>query len=67
LNLLRIEAVREDVLDEDNAIEQWPDLVTVPDVADILGVTQQRVRVLAATVTGIGAVGVSSACGAWRR
>ncbi len=45
---VRVEAVREDVLDEDNTIEQWPDLVTVPDVADMLGVTQQRVRVLAA-------------------
>ena len=45
---VRVEVVREDVLDEDNAIEQWPDLVTVPDVAGMLGVTQQRVRVLAA-------------------
>ena len=47
-DVVRIDAIREDVLDEENAREQWPDLVTVPDVAEILGVTQQRVRVLAA-------------------
>jgi hypothetical protein len=43
---VRAEAVREDVLAEDLAHPQLPDLVSVPEVAEILGVTPQRVHTL---------------------
>jgi predicted DNA-binding transcriptional regulator AlpA len=46
--VVRAEAVREDVLDEDLARPQLPDLVTAPEAAEILGVTRQRVHALAA-------------------
>jgi hypothetical protein len=46
--IVRVEVVREDVLDEDNERSNWPDLVSAPEAAEILGVTPQRVHVLAA-------------------
>ena len=48
LPVVRAEAVREDVLDADNAAPMWPDLVSAPEVAEILGTSSQRVHVLAA-------------------
>ena len=44
--LVRAEAVREDVLEADNARPTLPELVSVPEAAEILGVSQQRVREL---------------------
>jgi hypothetical protein len=46
---VRVEAVREDVLDEENARPNLPDLVSAPEAADILGVTSQRLHELAAS------------------
>jgi RNA polymerase sigma factor (sigma-70 family) len=46
--LVRCEAVREDVLAADNARPTLPEIVSVPEAADILGVSQQRARQLAA-------------------
>jgi predicted DNA-binding transcriptional regulator AlpA len=46
--IVRAEAVREDVLDEDLERPQIPDLVSGPEVAEILGITNQRVHQLAA-------------------
>jgi hypothetical protein len=45
---VRVEAVREDVLDEENARSTLPDLVSTPEAAEILGVTAQRLHELAA-------------------
>jgi hypothetical protein len=47
--LVRVEAVRQDVLDAQNARPTLPELVSVPEAAEILGVSQQRVRELAGT------------------
>ena len=44
---VRIEAVREDVLEEQNARPTLPDLVSTPEAAEILGVSAQRLRELA--------------------
>jgi hypothetical protein len=44
---VRIEAVREDVLAEDLERPQLPELVSAPEAAEILGVSAQRVHVLA--------------------
>ena len=44
---VRVEAVRDDVLDEDLARSQLPELVSVPEAAAILGVSPQRVHQLA--------------------
>ena len=46
--IVRAEAVREDLFDEDLARPQWPDLVSGPEAAKMLGVTVQRVHQLAA-------------------
>lgn len=46
--VVRAEALREDVLDDDLARPQLPDLVTAPEAAQILGVSRQRVHALAA-------------------
>jgi predicted DNA-binding transcriptional regulator AlpA len=46
---VRVEAVLQDLLDEDNATPTLPELVTVPEAAVILGVSQQRVHELAAS------------------
>jgi hypothetical protein len=45
---VRVEAVREDVLERENARPTLPDLVSTPEAAEILGVTAQRLRELAA-------------------
>ena len=42
--LARAQAVRQDVLDAENARPTLPELVSVPEAAEILGVSQQRVR-----------------------
>src|SRR5262249_45645432 len=47
--LVRLEAVREDVLDEEIGRPTLPDLVSVPEAAEILGVSPQRVHELAAS------------------
>ena len=46
--VVRAEAVREDVYEEDQAQPQLPDLVSGPEAAEILGVSTQRVHQLAA-------------------
>lgn len=46
--IVRAEAVRQDVLDAENARPTLPELVSVPEAAEILGVSPQRVRELAA-------------------
>jgi hypothetical protein len=46
--MVRVEAVREDVLEEENAQPTLPDLVSTPEAAEILGVSAQRLRELAA-------------------
>lgn len=43
----RAEAVRQDVLEEDNARPTLPELVSAPEAAEILGVSPQRVHELA--------------------
>jgi hypothetical protein len=48
----RAEAVRQDVLEAANARPTLPELVSVPEAAELLGVSQQRVRELAATHAG---------------
>jgi hypothetical protein len=45
---VRVEAVREDVLEEENSRPTLPDLVSSPESAEILGVSAQRLRELAA-------------------
>jgi hypothetical protein len=47
--LVRLEAVRGDVLDEDLARPNIPSLVSGPEAGQILGVSKQRVHQLAAT------------------
>lgn len=47
--IVRAEAVRQDVLEAENARPTLPELVSVPEAAQILGVSQQRVRELAGT------------------
>lgn len=47
--LVRVEAVRGDVLDEDLTRPSIPALVSGPEAAQILGVSKQRVHQLAAT------------------
>jgi len=44
---VRAEAIRQDVLDEDNAKPTLPALVSAPEAAEILGVSPQRVHELA--------------------
>lgn len=46
--VVRAEAVRQDILDAQNARPTLPELVSVPEAAEILGVSPQRVRELAA-------------------
>jgi hypothetical protein len=46
---VRAEATRQDVLDEDNARPTLPQLVSVPEAAEILGVSPQRVHELASS------------------
>ena len=50
--LVRAEAVRQDVLDAENARPTLPELASVPEAAEILGVSPQRVRELAGTSPG---------------
>lgn len=50
--LVRAEAVRQDVLDDENARPTLPELVSVPEAAEILRVSPQRVRELAAANSG---------------
>jgi len=45
--IVRAEAVLQDALDAQNARPTLPELVSVPEVAEILGVSPQRVRELA--------------------
>jgi len=45
---VRIEAVRADLLEEDNARPTLPELVSSPEAAEILGVSAQRLHELAA-------------------
>ena len=45
--LVSVEAVRDDVLDEDNAGAALPELVSAPEAAEILEVSPQRVHELA--------------------
>ena len=47
--LVKSEVVRQDVADEDLAQPTMPELVSVPEAADILGVSKQRVHELAAS------------------
>jgi hypothetical protein len=46
--LVRAEAVRQDVLDAENARPTLPELVSLPEAAELLGVSPQRVRELSA-------------------
>lgn len=46
--VVRIEAVRQDILDAENARPTLPELVSTPEAAEILGVTAQRLHQLAA-------------------
>lgn len=48
-DVVRLEAVHEDVLDEELAVPNYPDLVSGPEAASILGVSRQRVHQLATT------------------
>jgi hypothetical protein len=50
--IARAEAVRQDVLDAENARPTLPELVSVPEAAEILGVSPQRVRELTVTNPG---------------
>lgn len=45
--VVRLEAVRDDVVDEELAEPNYPDLVSGPEIAQILGVSRQRVHQLA--------------------
>jgi predicted DNA-binding transcriptional regulator AlpA len=47
-DVVRAEAVRADVADEDLERPPFPEVVTAPEVAEILGITRQRVHTLAA-------------------
>lgn len=46
--VVRVEAVRHDVLDAENAKPTLPELVSAPEAGEILGVSPQRVHELAA-------------------
>lgn len=46
--VVRVEAIRQDVLEVENSRPTLPELVSAPEVADILGVSSQRVHELAA-------------------
>ena len=46
--VVRAEAVRQDVLDAENARPTLPELVSAPEAAEILGVSPQRLHELAA-------------------
>jgi hypothetical protein len=46
--VVRAEAVRQDVLDAENARPRLPELVSAPEAAEILGVSPQRLHELAA-------------------
>jgi predicted DNA-binding transcriptional regulator AlpA len=46
--VVRVETVREDVRDAELEVPNYPDLVSGPEVAELLGVTRQRVHQLAA-------------------
>jgi hypothetical protein len=48
---VRAEAVRQDVLDAENARPTLPDLVSVPEAAEILGVSPQRAHELAGSTS----------------
>lgn len=48
-DVVRLEAVTDDVLEEELAIPNYPDLVSGPEAAAILGVSRQRVHQLATT------------------
>ncbi len=50
--IVRVEAVHVDVLDEEIARPMLPELVSVPEAAEILGVSPQRVHELAADGQG---------------
>ena len=50
--LVRAEAVRQDVLDAANARPTLPELVSLPEAAELLGVSPQRVRELSANNAG---------------
>ncbi len=50
--LVRVESVREDVLEAENEQPTLPDLVSAPEAAEILGVSPQRLHELAATNSG---------------
>jgi predicted DNA-binding transcriptional regulator AlpA len=50
--IVRIDAVRVEVLEEEIARPTLPELVSVPEVAEILGVSPQRVHELAADGRG---------------
>lgn len=50
--LVRAEAVRQDVLDAANARPTLPELVSLPEAAELLGVSPQRVRELSGTNAG---------------
>jgi hypothetical protein len=49
---VRLEAVRQDVLEAENARPTLPDLVSGPEAAEILGVSAQRLHELAAGHAG---------------
>ncbi len=49
---VRVEAMREDVLEEENARPNYPDLVSGAEAARILGVSRQRLHTLAAQHPG---------------
>jgi hypothetical protein len=48
----RADAIRQDMLDAENAKPTLPELVAVPEAAEILGVSPQRVRELSVTNPG---------------
>ena len=50
--VVRLEAVRQDVLDAENERPTLPALVSAPEAAEILGVSAQRVHELAAAIPG---------------
>lgn len=47
--VVRAEAIRQDLLEAENSRPTLPELVSAPEVADILGVSSQRVHELAAS------------------
>jgi hypothetical protein len=61
--IVRAEATRQDVLDAENARPTLPELVSVPEAAEMLGVSQQRVCELAAANASSPSLCTSSAPG----